>query len=264
MNRIDRLFKTLRANHKTALMPFLVAGDPTLAHTRDLIAALEQAGADMIELGVPFSDPIADGPTIQAAGQRAIASGTTLHSALEMVKGLRREVDLPMVLMCYYNLLYQYPMEAFAEQAAEAGIDGVIVPDLPPEEAGPWRRAALRAGLHTIFLVTPTTPPDRIKKIDSLSKGFLYYVSVTGVTGARAQLPRDLALALDRTREDIRNPLAVGFGIGSASQVAALAPHADGIIVGSALVKVIEGHQKSPNLLQAVRGFIADLKGPLL
>ena len=264
MNRVDRLFKTLRAKHTTALMPFIVAGDPSLAHTSDLIAAVEQAGADMLELGVPFSDPIADGPTIQAAGQRAIASGTTLKAVLDMLKTLRRDVHLPIVLMCYYNLLYQYPMEDFAEQAAEAGIDGVIVPDLPPEEAGPWRRAALRAGLHTIFLVTPTTPADRVKKIDALSKGFLYYVSVTGVTGARAELPRDLALALDRTRSAVRNPLAVGFGIGKASQVAALAPHADGIIVGSALVKVIEQYQNSSTLVDQVRGFIEDLKQPLL
>jgi tryptophan synthase alpha chain len=264
MNRIDRLFKTLRKQGKTALMPFLVAGDPTLVHTCDLIKTIEQAGADMIELGVPFSDPIADGPTIQAAGQRAIASGTTLKATLDMVKDLRKGVHLPIVLMCYYNLLYQYPLEKFVEQAAKGGIDGVIVPDLPPEEAGPWRRKALEAGLHTIFLVTPTTPLDRVKEIDRLSKGFLYYVSVTGVTGARDQLPRDLALALDRTRRQVRHPLAVGFGIGAASQVAALAPHVDGIIVGSALVRVIEQYQDSSTLLDQVRGFIEDLKRPLL
>ena len=264
MNRIDHLFRMLRGEDRTALMPFLVAGDPTLAHTRDLICAVEQAGADIIELGVPFSDPIADGPTIQAAGQRALASGVTLRAILDMVKDLRNSVNLPIVLMCYYNLLYQYPIEAFADRAAEVGIDGVIVPDLPPEEAGPWRRAALRANLHTIFLVTPTTPAERIEKIDRLSKGFLYYVSVTGVTGARERLPSDLARALDRTREGVRNPLAVGFGIGTASQVAALAPHADGIIVGSALVKVIEQHQKSGDLIEQVRGFIQELKEPLV
>jgi tryptophan synthase alpha chain len=144
------------------------------------------------------------------------------------------------------------------------GIDGVIIPDLPPEEAGPWRRVARRAGLHTVFLVTPTTPLDRVKKIDSLSKGFLYYVSVTGVTGAREELPRDLTLALDRTRTQVRHPLAVGFGIGTAAQVAALAPHADGIIVGSALVKVIEQHQNSSRLIKEVRSFVQGLKEPLL
>jgi tryptophan synthase alpha chain len=264
MNRIDRLFRVMREKNKTALMPFLVAGDPTIGHTRDLIMAVKQAGADMIELGVPFSDPIADGPTIQAAGQRALASGVTLRDILDMVKDLRKDVRFPIVLMSYYNLLYQYPIEDFAGQAAEVGIDGVIVPDLPPEEAGPWRRVALRAGLHTIFLVTPTTPPDRVKKVDSLSKGFLYYVSVTGVTGAREELPRDLALALDRTRKQARHPLAVGFGIGTASQVAALAPHADGIIVGSALVRVIEQHQNSSSLVDEVRGFVQTLKEPLL
>jgi len=264
MNRIDRLFKALREENKTALMPFLVAGDPTLAHTRDLVVALEQAGADMIELGVPFSDPIADGPTIQAAGQRALASGVTLHDVLGMVKDLRKDVHLPMVVMSYYNLLYQYPLEDFAGQAAEVGIDGVIVPDLPPEEAGRWRRVARHAGLHAIFLVTPTTPQDRVKKVDSLSKGFLYYVSVTGVTGAREKLPRDLALALDRTRKQVCNPLAVGFGIGTPSQVAALAPHADGIIVGSALVRVIEQHQNSSSLIEEVRSFVQALKEPLL
>jgi len=264
MNRIDRLFKALREKDKTALMPFLVAGDPTLAQTRDLVVALEQAGADMIELGVPFSDPIADGPTIQAAGQRALASGLTLHEVLDMVKDLRKDVHLPIVLMSYYNLLYQYPIVDFAERAAGVGIDGVIVPDLPPEEAGTWRRVARRAGLHAIFLVTPTTPQDRVRKVDRLSKGFLYYVSVTGVTGAREKLPRDLALALDRTRKKVRNPLAVGFGIGTPSQVAALAPHADGIIVGSALVKVIEQHQKSRSLVDEVRHFVQALKEPLL
>jgi tryptophan synthase alpha chain len=263
MNRIDRLFGTLRAEGKTALMPFLVAGDPTLAHSRGLIKAMKEAGADMIELGVPFSDPMADGPTIQAAAQRAIASGTTLHSILETVRNLRKEVDLPLVLMCYFNLLYRYPLERFAAEARDAGIDGVIVPDLPPEEAGGWKETALRCGLHTIFLVAPTTPGDRIKKIDNLSRGFLYYVAVTGVTGARDQLPKDLVLALDRTRKGLHNPLAVGFGIGTPSQVAALAPHVDGIIVGSALVKVIERHQESPHLIEKVRGFVGDLKRPL-
>ncbi len=264
MNRIDRLFKALRKRNKTALMPFLVAADPTPAHTRDLIAATEDAGADMIELGVPFSDPIADGPTIQAAGQRALASGVTLHEVLDMVKDVRKDVHLPIVLMSYYNLLYQYPIEDFAQRAADVGLDGVIVPDLPPEEAGPWRRAARRAGLHVIFLVTPTTPQNRVRKVDSLSKGFLYYVSVTGVTGTRDKLPRDLALALDRTRRQVRNPLAVGFGIGTPSQVAALAPHADGIIVGSALVRVIEKHQNSSSLVDEVRSFVQALKEPLL
>ncbi|MDY6837226.1 MAG: tryptophan synthase subunit alpha [Thermodesulfobacteriota bacterium] len=264
MNRIDHLFETLRAKEKTALMPFLVAGDPTIAHTADLIRAVEQAGADIIELGVPFSDPIADGPTIQAASQRALASGATLGRALDIVHDLRKDVHLPIVLMCYYNLLYQYPLERFAQQAAAAGIDGVIVPDLPPEEADPWRRVAKRTKIHTIFLVTPTTPLHRVKAIDRLSNGFLYYVSVTGVTGARDDLPQDLAVALDRTRREVRNPLAVGFGIGAASQVAALAPHTDGIIVGSALVKVIEQHRKTSTLLHRVSSFIKDLKRPLL
>ena len=245
-------------------MPFLVAGDPTLSHTSDLICALEEAGADMIELGVAFSDPIADGPTIQAAGQRALASGVTLSAVLDMVKDIRKKVTLPICLMCYYNLLYQYPIEQFAERAAEVGIDGVIVPDLPIEEAGPWRGAAIRAGLRTIFLVTPTTPHERVKKIDSLSTGFLYYVSLTGVTGARKELPGDLTLALDRTRNEARNPVAVGFGIGTASQVAALAPHADGIIVGSALVKVIEQHQNSSSLVERVKSFVQELKRPLM
>jgi tryptophan synthase alpha chain len=181
-----------------------------------------------------------------------------------MVKDLRKHVKFPIVLMTYYNPLYQYPMEEFAPRAAEAGVDGVIVPDLPPEEAGPWRSHALRAGLHTIFLVAPTSPPSRIKRADSMSKGFLYYVSVTGVTGARQNLPRDLTLALDRTAELVRNPLAVGFGIGSAAQVTALAPHADGIIVGSALVKVIEQFQHSSSLVKKVHGFIKELKQPLL
>ncbi len=264
MNRIDRIFRKLRAEGKTALMPFLVAGDPSPTHTHDLILAIAQAGADIIELGIPFSDPIADGPTIQAAGQRAIASGTTLRTALEIVREVRKQSEVGLVLMCYYNLLYQYPMEAVAAHAFDVGVDGVIVPDLPPEEAGPWRNEALRARLHPVFLVAPTTPLARIKKIDSLSKGFLYYVSVTGVTGARKQLPRDLALALDRTRTEVRNPLAVGFGIGTASQVRALAPHADGIIVGSALVKVIEQYQKSSSLVDQVGHFVQELKRPLL
>ncbi len=264
MNRIDRLFNSLRENDRTALMPFLVAGDPTLDHTLELIAALEQAGADMLELDVPFSDPIADGPTIQAAGQRALASHVTLQGILDMVKEVRRQVNLPIVLMSYYNPLYQYPLDEFARRAAEVGIDGVIVPDLPFEEAGPWRASALPAGLHPVFLVAPTSPTDRIEKADSASKGFLYYVSVTGVTGARQDLPRDLTLALDRTAKQVRNPLAVGFGVGSAAQVAALAPHADGIIVGSALVKVIEQSQGSSRLTERVQDFIKELKQPLL
>ncbi len=264
MNRIDSLFETLKVKEKTALMPFLVAGDPTLDHTAELIAAVEQAGADMLELGVPFSDPMADGPTIQAASQRALASRVTLRGILNMVKKVRKHVRLPIVLMTYYNPLYQYPMKEFAPQAAKVGVDGIIVPDLPPEEADEWRSHAALAGLHTIFLVAPTSPPSRIEKADSLSRGFLYYVSVAGVTGARQNLPRDLTLALDRTADQVRNPLAVGFGVGSPAQVASLAPHADGIIVGSALVKVVEQFHDSSSLVKKVQGFVSELKQPLL
>lgn len=264
MNRIDRLFKAIRKNEGTALMPFLVAGDPTIDLTGDLIVAIEEAGADVLELGAPFSDPIADGPTIQAAGQRALASGATLQAILNMVKHVRKAVKIPIVLMSYYNLLYQYPMEKFAVAAADAGIDGVIVPDLPVEEAAPWHRVAVEHGLDTIFLVAPTSPPHRIKKADSLSRGFLYYVSVTGVTGARKKLPANLIHELDSTRKQVRNPVAVGFGIGSAAQVADLAPHADGIIVGSALVNIIARHHKSSGMVKRVKGFIQELKKPLL
>jgi len=260
MNRIEILFKEIRDKGKTALMPFIMAGDPNLEVSLDIILEIEKEGADMIEVGIPFSDPMADGPTIQASGQRALSSGITLRHVLDMVRIVRKRSEIPLVLMSYYNLFYQYGLRRFAFDSADAGVDGVIIPDLPPEEAGPWCRNAKEVGIYPIFLIAPTTPPDRIKKADSLSRGFLYYVSVTGVTGARNILPEGLVRSLDETRSIIRNPLAVGFGISNKDQVRALSPHVDGIIVGSALVKIIEKYQTTSRLLEETGSFIRQLK----
>nr|HID59412.1 tryptophan synthase subunit alpha [Desulfobacterales bacterium] len=260
MNRIESLFNEVRDKGKTALMPFIMAGDPNIEVSLDLILEIEKGGADVIEVGVPFSDPMADGPTIQAAGQRALSSGTSLKHVLEMVKRVRSKSEVPLVLMSYYNLFYQYGLKRFAFDSAAAGADGVIIPDLPPEEAGPWCRNAKDAGIYPVFLIAPTTPPDRIKKADRLSRGFLYYVSITGVTGARKTLPEGLVRSLDETRSNIHNPLAVGFGISNKDQVRALSSHVDGIIVGSALVKIIERHQTTSRLLEETGGFIRELK----
>jgi tryptophan synthase alpha chain len=262
VRRIDRVFKQLKAKGEKALIPFITAGDPDLATTRALALEMAARGADILELGVPFSDPLADGPTIQAASLRAMEGGVHLVDVLKLVGELRAHTQIPIILMGYYNPMLQYGLERTATEAAAQGVDGFIIPDLPPEEAGPWRVEAAKAKIATIFLAAPTSGPERIRTLGRLTKGFLYYVSVTGITGARTELPPDLAASLQEVRSLVKCPLAVGFGISTPAQVARLAPYVDGVVVGSAIVQRV-AQLRGPELVQEVGNFIAALKAPL-
>ena len=263
MSRLDSTFEALRAKGEKALVAFFTAGDPSLEITAQLVIEAERRGADVIELGVPFSDPIGDGPVVQRAGQRALAGGTSLRRVLELMRTLRSEVQVPIVLMTYYNPLLAFGLAAFAETAGKVGVDGMIVVDLPPEESAELRAASDQAGLDMIYLVAPTSTPDRVRMITRLARGFIYVVSLTGVTGERATLPPDLEAQVRGVRLVTTKPLCVGFGIGRPDQAEAVGRIADGVIVGSAIVRIIEENLGSPSLVTTVGDFIASLKEPL-
>jgi tryptophan synthase alpha chain len=261
-SRIEAAFEQLRAKGERALVAYLMAGDPSLAETERLVVEAERRGADLIELGVPFSDPLADGPVIQRADVRALAAGASLPRVLEMVASLRARVRIPLVLMTYYNPILAFGLKGFARTAVEAGADGVIVPDLPHEEAEPLRAEAEPAGLDMIHMVAPTSTPARVKAIARLSRGFIYVVSLTGVTGARRELPPDLDAQLRTLRLVTTKPLCVGFGVSTPEQVAVVGRLADGVAVGSAIVRTIEEHAGTAALVEKVGDFIASLKAP--
>lgn len=247
MSRIDRVFERCAEERRAAFIPFLMAGDPDLETTPLLLEALAEAGADVIELGVPFSDPIADGPVNQRAAGRALASGTTLAGILEVVASVRDGLGVPIVLFSYFNPIRARGVELFAEQAASSGVDGVLCVDLPPEEAAQAYQPALeRAGLDRIFLLAPTSTGERMKRAGEVSSGFVYYVSRTGVTGERELLTKTLAKEVKRVRRRVSLPVAVGFGISTPEQVAAVGGFADGVVVGSALVRVVEESAGGP------------------
>lgn len=262
--RIDHVFQQARRTGRKALIPYIMAGDPDMDTTRALVPALEAAGADIVELGVPFSDPIADGPVILRAGMRALVHDTSLAEVLRAVRDIRRGSEVPIVLMSYYNPIYQYGDAAFARDAVAAGVDGVIVPDLPPEEGQDLVRAARDAGLATIFLLAPTSDPGRIAKVARLSRGFIYYVSLTGITGARLTDQGDVAARIAEIRKATHKPVAVGFGIADPDQARQVGKVADGVIVGSALVRVIEREVEAgadrDRLVRAAREFVASLR----
>jgi tryptophan synthase alpha chain len=262
-SRLDATFARLRERGERALLPYFTAGDPSLADTRRLVAEAARRGADVIELGVPFSDPLADGPVIQRAAMRALAAGTTLPRLLETVAALRAEVSVPLVLLTYYNPVLAFGLEAFARAAVRAGVDGVIVADLPPEEADPLAREAEAAGLDLIHMVAPTSTPERVRLIARRSRGFIYLVSLRGVTGERQELPPDLAAQIRALRRVTSKPVCVGFGVSTPEQVAAVGRLADGAAVGSAIVRLVEERAGSPSLVNDVGAFIAELKAPL-
>ncbi len=262
MNRIDAVFRSLKKRGEKALIPFITAGDPDLETTRALALEIAARGADLLELGIPFSDPLADGPTIQAASNRALKGGVHLQDVLQLAGELRQKTEIPLILMGYYNPILHYGLERTAEEAGRLGVDGFIIPDLPLEEAGPWHKAAMAAGLAPIMLAAPTSGAARIKKAGRLTRGFLYYVSVTGITGARQALPADLVAALQEVRSLVKCPLAVGFGISTPEQVQGLAPYVDGVVVGSAIVQRV-AKLRGPDLIKEVGEFIAALKAPL-
>ena len=238
--RISRRFAELSANGELGIVAYITAGDPTLDATLKFVLALANAGADVIELGVPFSDPLADGPTIQRASERALKSGTTLARVIDLVRRIRQSSQVPLVLFSYYNPILQMGLEKFAAAAAGAGADGALMTDLTPEEAADYRRVMAAHNLDTIFLGAPTSTDERLRKIAACSSGFLYLISRTGVTGAKDALPDDLPALLRRARRATQLPLAVGFGISLPTHVSILGGLADAAVVGSALVSEIE------------------------
>jgi tryptophan synthase alpha chain len=238
--RIDTRFSTLRSEGRAALVTFVMAGDPDFATSLAIVKALPGAGADVIELGMPFTDPMADGPAIQAAGLRALQAGQTLRKTLALVTDFRRsEPDTPVVLMGYYNPIYVYGVEAFLRDAKNAGVDGLIIVDLPPEEDDELCLPALRAGLNFIRLATPTTDEARLPAVIANTSGFVYYVSITGITGSAAPDVEKVGLAVARLKAHSHLPIAVGFGVSNAQSAAAIAKKADGVVVGSALVEAV-------------------------
>jgi tryptophan synthase alpha chain len=263
MHRIDRCFHELRAARQKALIPYITAGDPDLAVTRELAWAFEGAGADILELGVPFSDPLADGSTIQRASQRALERGVTLKGVIGSVEQIRARSQMPIVLMSYMNPILRMGLDEFARRAKDAGVDGVIVPDLPPEEAGELRRCCAATSVSTIFLAAPTSTDARLRRIAEASEGYIYYVSLKGVTGARESLQADLAVSLGRLRRLTNKPVAVGFGISTPAQAAEVARVADGVIVGSAIVERIERGGGGQRAVEDAAGFVRNLKGAM-
>lgn len=261
MNRIDALYQQVQRSHGFALNVYLCAGNPSLEATLPLILELERRGVDAIELGMPFSDPVADGPDLQPAHARGVAAGIRLGDVLDIVHALRRESRIPVALMSYYNPIHYRGPARLVEQAAEAGVDGLIVPDLPPEEAEELIAAGRRHDVKTVFFVAPTSTPERVALVNRAATGFIYCISVTGVTGARANLPPELADALRGLRAVTDKPLVVGFGVSTPAQVAAMAEVADGCIVGSAVARVIEArlHAPLPELLRAVGDYVEPL-----
>ncbi len=265
MSRIKNTFSRLKKNNETALIPYIMAGDPDLGTTKTLILEMEKAGCDIIEIGAPFSDPLADGPTIQKAAIRSLANQTNIADVLGLVADVRKQSKIPLIIMTYYNLIFKYGEERFVNDAVAAGLDGMILPDLPPEEAGTLIPLAKKVGLDMIFLLAPTSTQERIKLICKLSRGFIYYVSLTGVTGAKLVAQHSIKDSLVKIKAMTDKPVAVGFGISTPDQAAQTARSgADGVIVGSALVKVIEEALGNPELVPRAVAFARALKQGVL
>jgi tryptophan synthase alpha chain len=261
--RISVKFRELRARNEAAMIPFVVAGDPDLDITRAIVREFEARGADLIELGVPFSDPMADGPANQRASARGLGGGASLAAILSMVSEVRRESEIPIVLFGYFNPIFHYGCARLCEDAARAGIDGLLVVDLPPEEAGELRDPARANGLDLIYLLAPTTPVERARKVARSASGFLYYVSVMGVTGARTSVASDLEEHVRGIRGVTDLPVGVGFGISTPEQAAEVARFSDAVIVGSAISLLIEANAGSPQLVPAVGELVGSMKAAM-
>ena len=259
MNRIAERFARLRRDGKKAFVVYIGAGDPNLDATRQLALAFEQAGVDILELGVPFSDPLADGLVNQLAAQRGLESGTTPPRLLETVAAIRRQSQLPIVLYIYFNLIHRVGLERFILDAAKAGVDGLLVLDLPPEEAENYEALMRAAGLCNIYLVAPTTPEARVELIVKRGAGFIYYISRIGVTGMQTNVAADLAEQVAKIRAHTKLPVAVGFGVSNPEQARLVAQAADGVVVGSAVVNQIADHGQSPELVAKVSAFVKSL-----
>lgn len=260
MSRISERFKTLRANKQTGLVTYVTAGDPDLPRSAEIIKRLDRAGADVIELGVPFSDPLADGPVIQRATERALAAGTTLPKVLGMLASIRPELSAPVVIFSYANPILRMGLDNFVREASAAGVDGVLTLDMPPEEGAAFRTAFAGARIDTISLLSPTTTVERIRRASELGSGFLYGISRLGVTGVRDTIDdsaRDLAA---RVKAATTLPLALGFGLSRPEHIKAVGQWADAAVVGSALVKVIAEHGQAPGLLDEVERYVRWLR----
>jgi tryptophan synthase alpha chain len=250
MNRIDKTFKRLRKEKKKAFIPYVAAGDPDIRTTKRIVSSMEKAGADIVELGIPFSDPLADGPTIQKAIQRSLGAGCTVKKVLDMVRQLRKSnVEVPLVFMTYYNIVFNYGASRFIRDAKDSGADGIIVPDLPMEESRELTSIADKEDFHVVMLAAPTTSLGRFRKISACSRGFVYYVSLTGVTGARKSLSDRLKGDVRKLKKATSKPVCVGFGIATPAQAKDIVGASDGIIVGSAIIKVIEKNLANKKLL---------------
>jgi len=260
MSRIGAAFDRMRDERRVGLVTYVTAGDPSLERTADIVRALDRAGADVIEVGVPFSDPLADGPVIQRACERALAAGATLDRILQIIEAVRPSIRAPIVLFSYANPIYRMGFGTFAARAAAAGVDGVLTLDIPVEEAGPIRGALLAHDLDPIYLLSPTTTAERARQAGELGRGFLYLISRAGVTGARASLAHGLPAMAARVRELSRLPLAVGFGLSRPEHVRAVAAVADAAVVGSALVSVIAEAGDTPGLVPRVEQYVRWLR----
>ena len=263
MSAISEVFRRLKADGDKGFIPFITAGDPDLETTKELVLELARRGSDVIELGIPFSDPLADGPTNQASAQRALEAGTTLAGIFECVEDIRRDTDVPIIFMSYYNPIHQYGLEAFVDRCVEVGLNGALITDLPPEEAHPYSGLMKDAGLDTVFLLAPTSRDERIKLVTGVATGFVYYVSRAGVTGEQQVLADSLVPMIERIKSFTTKPLAVGFGISNPEQAEEVARHADAVVVGSAIVRRIGEKGGDPDLVPQIGDFVADLMRPL-
>jgi len=260
VSRIQNCFQKLNEKKQKALVAFITAGDPDLPTTGKIFSIIEKNGADIIELGVPFSDPLADGPVIQAASQRALENGTTLKKIIRLVTEIRKNSELPIVLMTSYNPVFAYGQKQFVDDALGAGVDGVIIPDLPPEEAGEFDAHAKKQGLDMIHLLAPTSTEDRIRLIADESRGFIYYVSLTGTTGVKSEVSDNLEAKVRAIKNVAELPVLVGFGISGPDQAKKAAAVSDGVIVGSAIVRLIEQNGSSADMEAKVGDFVASVK----
>jgi tryptophan synthase alpha chain len=260
MSRIGARFEELKAAREKALICFVTAGDPDLETTKKIVLEMAVAGADIVELGIPFSDPIADGPSIQAASLRSLENGTNVASVLELVQSIRSESQVPLILMTCFNPILHYGLERFAREAASSGVDGVIASDLTPEEAGEWKSLADLHNLDTIFLLAPTSTAPRIDRVAKLGSGFIYCVSRTGVTGARMEMAEGVRELVESVKAITSKPVAVGFGISKPEHVHAVCEYADGAIVGSRLVDLIASKADTQSMLADLRELVSSLK----
>jgi tryptophan synthase alpha chain len=263
MNRIDRKFRDLQQHNRKAFIAYITAGDPSLESTVRLVLEFERRGVDIVELGVPFSDPIADGPVNQEAAMRALRREIGVGEVLETVRAIRRESRIPLIFFAYYNTILSHGLETFVNDAAEAGLDGALVLDLPPEAAGEYKRLMDSRGLATVFLVSPITPQDRLPLIAGQASGFVYYVSQMGVTGERERISESIPAMVSRIRSLTDTPIAVGFGVSTPDHVREIARHADGVIVGSSIVRRIGERGEIPGFEVEIGEYVGTLTAPL-